>query len=66
MNFLAKRPKNVNENNANHSQYSQIFKPRLLALENEIQKKPFYFHILRWMGFLMMPLTILYDEYIDQ
>ena len=28
-------------------------------------KKSFYFWILRWMSFLMIPLTILYDDYID-
>ena len=29
-------------------------------------KKSFYFHILRWTGFLMMPLTTLYDYYVDR
>ena len=29
-------------------------------------KKSFYFHILRWTGFLMMPLTTLYDFYVDR
>ena len=29
-------------------------------------KKSFYFWILRWTSFLMIPLTFLYDEYIDR
>ena len=29
-------------------------------------KKSFYFWILRWMSFLMIPLTFFYDDYIDR
>ena len=29
-------------------------------------KKSFQFRILRWTSFLMIPLTILHDEYIDR
>ena len=29
-------------------------------------EKIFLFNILRWTGFLMMPLTTLYDDYIDR
>ena len=28
-------------------------------------KKSFLFHILRWMGFMMIPLTTLSDYYVD-
>ena len=29
-------------------------------------KESFYFRILRWTSFLMIPLTFLYDEYIGR
>ena len=33
--------------------------------KNEILKKSFKIRILRWTSFLKIPLTFLYDEYID-
>ena len=42
-----------------------------LNLGNSLKKKRnwekiFLFRFLRWMSFLMLPLTFLYDEYIDR
>ena len=32
----------------------------------KVKQKHFYFQILGWTNFLMIPLTFLYDEYIDR
>ena len=36
------------------------------SLKKRMSKKSFYFHFLRWMGFVMIPLTALYHKYIDR
>ena len=48
--------------------FSRKFKPRYLKNGNQKpkSKKSFQFHILRWTSFLMMPVSTLYDEYIDR
>ena len=43
-----------------------MFKPRYLPVKNENKKKSFLFNILRWTSFLMIPVSTLYDEYIDR
>ena len=45
--------------------FSRKFKPRYLPVKNENQKN-FQSHILRWTSFLMIPVSTLYDEYIDR
>ena len=44
--------------------FSRKFKPRYLPVGNENQKKIFL--IPRWTSFLVIPVSTLYDEYIDR
>ena len=62
--FLSEIPEKINRNIGNPS---IIHKTSNLdnSLQNTKLNKKFHFNILRWRGFLMIPLTIVYDEYID-
>ena len=44
--------------------FSQKFKPRWLCEKRKL--KSFQFHIIRWTGFLIIPVSNLYDEYIGR
>ena len=60
---------NVNKNNKNQSHVHKILRKRYedLKKENDVEKndiqKIIWLNILRWMGFLMMPL---YNECTDR
>ena len=61
---LVKNTENVNKTNGKASTFHKT-----LNLDNSLSKakiKTFCFHVLRWTSFLMIPLTTLYDDYIDR
>ena len=66
---LVKIDENLVKNVKKTAELRLIF-TQLLDLDNCLEKqqlkKSFLFHILRWTGFLMVPLTTLYDYYIDR
>ena len=58
-------PENVNKNIGNPSIIHKL-QTSITPCKIRNSKKSFSFHILRWRGFLMIPLTTLYDQYIDR
>ena len=57
---FAKSPEKVIKNNSNGSHISKNLKNTITRSRKQSTKK---FRILRWTGFLMIPLATLYDEY---
>ena len=51
--------------NTNIHKTSIMEKTSITPWKKPNSKKSFLIYILSWTGFLMIPLTTLYDEYID-
>ena len=56
----------MNKNNGNPSIIPKFLNLVKSLKKRKSRKKYFKFHILRWTGFLKIPLTALYDENIDR
>ena len=55
---------NVNKNNGIHSTFLRSLNLDNSLQKNENKKKTFEFHF--WTSVTMIPVSILYDEYIDR
>ena len=60
--ILAKITENLNKNSR---MFTKLY-TSITTFKKRKSEKSFQFRILHWTGFSMIPLTILYDEYIDR
>ena len=63
---LKKKCTKSEQNQAKYPVVHTKLQPLITPRKKRNSKKSFHFPSLRWTSFLMIPLTILYDEYIDQ
>ena len=61
---LRKNTENVTKNNKNWSCSQNLNRDN--SFEKTIFKVDYKLYILRWTGFLMIPLTTLYNDYFDR